>query len=72
MNNDDEVGLGPTSLSVKMLDGSVHRGASLTLEAFAKLRRGDNRNVALQPGIAGTMHYAHAACAERRKDFIGS
>jgi hypothetical protein len=47
-------------------------GASLTLEALAKLRRGDNRNVALQPGIAGTMHSAHAACAERRMDFVGS
>ena len=59
--------------------GMVERGngACLTLEAAAALDAGCivfaenlDRDVPVQPGIAGTINLAHAACAERGPDLI--
>ena len=55
--------------------GMVQRrdGFGFALEAFAELRGGNfDGDVAIQPWIVRLPHFAHAALADRRKDFVGS
>jgi hypothetical protein len=46
-------------------------GASFPLEAFGEfLLRDFDRNCAIQPGVAGLIHLAHAACADSCPDLV--
>jgi hypothetical protein len=46
-------------------------GFGFTLEALRELRGGNfDRDVAIQPRVSGSVHLAHAALADGRKDFV--
>src|SRR5690348_17540078 len=60
-----------------MVERSQHLGFALEPRhapgvSSERFRQYFQRDVALQPGIAGAIHFAHAARADRREDLVGS
>lgn len=52
---------------------SAAMGPSFALEAFAEtIRQNLDGDVALQPGVVGSVDFTHAAFAERAGDFVRS